>query len=75
MPIFNFMCCDCGNEFEDIVMKKTDIIACTNLKCGSFAVERQFTGGSSFVLKGGGWEADGYATPKKKDDQGGSSDA
>ena len=67
MPIFNFKCNGCMHEFEDLIMKLLDIVECP--ECMSNNCERLFTGGSSFVLKGSGWEADGYATPPKKDTQ------
>lgn len=68
MPIFNFKCQGCYHEFEELVMKETEVVECP--ECGISACDRQFTGGSSFVLKGGGWEADGYATVPKKDTHG-----
>ena len=67
MPIFNFVCRSCFHSFEELVMHHADIVMCPD--CFSNSCDKQFTGGSSFVLKGGGWEADGYATPKEKDDR------
>lgn len=67
MPIFNFVCDDCGAEFEDLVMKRDEVIICPD--CSSKKTHKVFTGGSSFVLKGSGWYADGYATPTSKNTQ------
>lgn len=39
MPIFDFVCKICGNEFESIVLRDTDKVQCE--KCGSALIEKK----------------------------------
>jgi putative FmdB family regulatory protein len=39
MPIFDYRCKNCGNEFESIVLRDTDKVLCE--KCGSALLEKK----------------------------------
>jgi putative FmdB family regulatory protein len=62
MPTYEYACDACGHEFEreqrisDKPVKKCP--SCKRMKA------RRMIGGGSFILKGGGWYADGYASTK-----------
>lgn len=48
MPIYEYKCCDCGQEYEALVMGSEDAVECE--KCGSQKKERQM---SCFSPRGG----------------------
>jgi putative FmdB family regulatory protein len=56
MPIYNFCCIKCGNEFEKIQSVKESNPECE--KCRGET--RRLISKSSFRLKGGGWGDQGY---------------
>jgi len=57
-PSYRFLCKECKLDYFDIVPMGTDHTECP--ECGAFT-ERVFCAdGGSFLLKGGGWYADGY---------------
>ena len=59
MPIYEYECEKCGYQFErEQRMADAPIKTCP--KCKSRRVNKLISR-SSFVLKGGGWYADGYA--------------
>jgi putative FmdB family regulatory protein len=59
MPIYEYMCTSCGNEFE--AMQKFSDAPLTECECGeSGTVERKLSL-AAFQLKGGGWYKDRYA--------------
>ena len=65
MPIYEYACDKCGHEFErEQRMADPPIKTCP--KCKGRRVTKLISR-SSFVLKGGGWYADGYADAKKPD--------
>ncbi len=74
MPLYNFKCVaiDCGHEFEDLVRIKINPDAASSYEevkcpiCGSDNPEKQVTRSTTFILKGDGWAADGYAIPQNK---------
>ncbi len=70
MPIYEYICNDCGKEFE-LMRKFSDppVDACVH--CSGKKVEKLISR-SSFVLKGGGWGATNYT---KKADKAESCDA
>jgi putative FmdB family regulatory protein len=76
MPVYEYACRACGHEFErEQRISDAPIKKCP--KCGALQAKRLISR-TSFVLKGGGWYNDLYATPKPKSesgDKGGSSDA
>ena len=60
MPIYDFTCERCGSTFERTksIAKRDDLDEqCSS--CGGL-LTRDVTRGSGFVLKGEGWERDGY---------------
>jgi putative FmdB family regulatory protein len=71
---YEYICTACGHEWEASQSIKDDPIkSCP--KCKKKAAKRQVSGGTGFVLKGGGWYADLYgsakpATARKEDDSG-----
>jgi len=64
MPIYEYLCDKCGHEFER-EQRMTDAPVKTCPSCKGRKVTKLISR-SSFVLKGGGWYADGYADAKKK---------
>ncbi len=58
MPIYEYRCLDCGEEFE-VIQKVSARPLRKCRKCGG-RLEKLISR-TSFVLKGGGWYADGYA--------------
>ena len=58
---YEYLCTACNHEWE-----ATQSINDKPLKrcpaCGKNTARRQVSGGTGFVLKGGGWYADGYAS-------------
>ncbi len=66
MPIYEFVCKACGNQFEEI-LPFSDKPRAPCPACGSKEVDKQVSA-SAFHLKGGGW----YVTDYKKS-SGGSS--
>jgi putative FmdB family regulatory protein len=62
MPIYEYMCERCGYEFER-EQRMTDPPVKTCPQCRSRRVTKLISQ-SSFVLKGGGWYADGYSDSK-----------
>jgi putative FmdB family regulatory protein len=63
MPIYEYECQKCGHEFErDQRMSDPPVKTCP--ECKGRRVTKLISR-SSFVLKGGGWYADGYADAKK----------
>jgi putative FmdB family regulatory protein len=63
MPIYEYACDKCGHEFER-EQKMADPPVKTCPECKGRKVTKLISR-SSFVLKGGGWYADGYADSKK----------
>ncbi len=41
MPIYEYKCCDCGEDFEALVMGSKDAVECP--KCDSKKLERQMS--------------------------------
>jgi putative FmdB family regulatory protein len=72
MPVYEYQCGACGHEFErEQRISEDPIKKCP--KCGKQKAKRLISR-TSFVLKGGGWYGDLYASQKpsseKKDDAG-----
>ena len=72
MPIYEYGCSKCGAEFE-VEQRITDDPIKTCQKCRSRKVKRLISR-TSFVLKGGGWYSDLYASPSKDGKSGGDQD-
>jgi putative FmdB family regulatory protein len=63
MPIYEYACGKCGHEFE-AEQRMSDAPLKTCPRCRSRKVKRLISQ-TSFVLKGGGWYSDLYASPGK----------
>ncbi len=75
MPTYDYECGKCGFEFEREQRITADPIK-TCPKCKSRKAKRLLSA-SGFILKGGGWYADGYGSsaPKSSEAGGGSDGA
>ena len=62
MPIYEYRCQECEHEFEVLVRSSKSSSVCP--ACESEALEKKVSGGG-FILKGGGWYADGYQSGKR----------
>lgn len=63
MPIYEYQCAKCSHEFER-EQRMADPPVKTCPECKGRKVTKLISR-SSFVLKGGGWYADGYSDAKK----------
>ena len=70
MPTYDYQCGKCGFEFEREQRITADPIK-TCPKCKSRKAKRLLSA-SRFILKGGGWYADGYGTKSPKSSDSGS---
>jgi putative FmdB family regulatory protein len=62
MPVYEYQCAACGHEFErEQRISEDPIKKCP--KCGKQKAKRLISR-TSFVLKGGGWYGDLYASAK-----------
>lgn len=65
---YEYVCTACGNEWE-----ASQPITAAPLKecpsCHESTARRQVSGGTGFVLKGGGWYADLYGSTKPKSEK------
>jgi len=73
MPTYEYGCAACGHEWEEsqrITAAPTEVCP----KCAERKAHRLISGGTNFILKGGGWYSDLYASQKpasKKPDSNG----
>jgi len=73
MPTYDYQCQKCGFEFERVQRITEDPIKLCP-ECKSRQAKRLLSA-SNFILKGGGWYADGYgSTGAKKSDSGSGSE-
>ncbi len=68
MPIYEYRCLDCGEEFE-VIQKVSARPLRKCRRCGGRL--EKLVSRTSFVLKGGGWYADGYAKGRSSSATGG----
>ena len=62
MPTYEYACSACGHEWEEIQrITAPPIDTCP--KCAKSTAHRLISAGTHFVLKGGGWYSDLYASP------------
>lgn len=63
---YEYLCTACAHRWEAEQSIKADPLT-TCPACSAESAKRQVSGGGGFILKGGGWYADGYASaaPKK----------
>jgi putative FmdB family regulatory protein len=63
MPTYDYICTACHNAWElEQRIVEDPIKKCP--KCGKNTARRQISSGAGFILKGGGWYADGYGSKK-----------
>jgi len=62
MVLYDFECETCGHLFEKYVKMGSQYADCP--KCG--ALMKKIISKSTFILKGDGWEKDGYGLRKSK---------
>lgn len=72
MPTYEYQCQKCGFEFEREQRITEDAIK-TCPECKSRKAKRLLSA-SNFILKGGGWYADGYGSSGKKSAEGDGAD-
>ncbi len=62
---YDYLCSACGHEWEaDQRISEPPLEECP--ACGQKAARRMISGGAGFILKGGGWYSDGYASQSNK---------
>jgi putative FmdB family regulatory protein len=75
MPTYEYACAACGHEWEQMQrITEAPIEVCPT--CAANAAHRLISGGTNFILKGGGWYSDLYSSakaPAKKEETGSSS--
>ncbi len=60
---YEYVCSSCDHEWEaEQPISAAPLKKCP--KCGKNTAKRQISGGAGFILKGGGWYADGYASSR-----------
>jgi putative FmdB family regulatory protein len=63
MPTYEYACAACGHEWEQQQrITEPPVELCP--KCAASTAHRLISGGTHFILKGGGWYSDLYASPK-----------
>lgn len=63
---YAYECASCDHEWtQEQSMRDAPIAECP--KCNKCTALRVVTGGTGFVLKGGGWHADLYSRPAPQD--------
>lgn len=70
MPIYEYECASCKTGFEELQLRRdAETPACPTCERPDHVSRR--ISASSFVLKGGGWYKDLYASPKTTGEKGG----
>jgi putative FmdB family regulatory protein len=60
---YEYVCTACGHEWEaEQAISAAPLKKCPS--CRKSRAKRQVSGGAGFILKGGGWYADGYGSAK-----------
>jgi putative FmdB family regulatory protein len=63
MPTYDYICTSCRKAWElEQRIVEDPVKKCP--KCGKNTAKRQISSGAGFILKGGGWYADGYGSKK-----------
>jgi putative FmdB family regulatory protein len=58
---YEYLCAACGHQWEaEQSIKDAALKKC--VACGKSTAKRLVSGGTGFLLKGGGWYADGYGS-------------
>jgi putative FmdB family regulatory protein len=63
MPTYEYGCTACGHEWEE-TQRITEAPKEVCQKCAERKAHRLISGGTNFILKGGGWYSDLYASQK-----------
>jgi putative FmdB family regulatory protein len=63
MPTYEYGCTACGHEWEEI-QRITEAPKEICPKCAQAKAHRLISGGTNFILKGGGWYSDLYSSQK-----------
>lgn len=72
MPTYEYVCSACKNEWEvEQSMKDNALTECP--RCKEQTARRQISRGTGFILKGGGWYSDLYASSSNKGSSNGES--
>jgi putative FmdB family regulatory protein len=65
---YEYVCTACGHAWEaEQPISAAPLKDCPH--CGQACAKRQISGGQGFILKGGGWYADGYGSKSSKDSE------
>lgn len=65
MPTYEYACTSCNNEWEaEQSIKEAPLTECPS--CKNQTARRQISRGTGFILKGGGWYSDLYASSSNK---------
>src|SRR5258708_6843983 len=73
MPTYDYICTACNHAWElEQRIVEDPVRKCP--KCHANKAKRQISSGAGFILKGGGWYADGYGSSKKASSSESSSD-
>jgi putative FmdB family regulatory protein len=68
MPTYEYACGACGHQWEQVQrIVEAPIEVCP--KCAQASAHRLISGGTNFILKGGGWYSDLYSSSKKASDK------
>ncbi len=71
MPTYEYLCGSCSNEWEaEQSIKDAPLTECP--RCHAGTARRQISRGTGFILKGGGWYSDLYASSSNSSGSGGS---
>ncbi len=63
MPTYEYACSACGHHWEQVQrITEAPVNVCPS--CAKAAAHRLISQGTNFILKGGGWYSDLYASPK-----------
>jgi len=63
MPTYEYGCPSCGHQWEE-VQRITEPATEKCPKCSLLTAHRLISGGTNFILKGGGWYSDLYSSSK-----------
>jgi putative FmdB family regulatory protein len=63
MPTYEYGCPSCGHQWEE-VQRITEPATQKCPKCSQLTAHRLISGGTNFILKGGGWYSDLYSSSK-----------
>src|SRR4051812_2001071 len=73
MPTYDYICTTCAHAWElEQRIVEDPVRKCP--QCGKETAKRQISGAANFILKGGGWYADGYGSKKPSTTESSSSD-